>query len=103
MQELFGIYCTDGVARDNSSFAVSALEDMIWMGSEGRPLGISHDFHLFIGWNVITGLYISHEMSYVVGSSFLPDDKDEFHRLNNLRTGFYYKQMSDLISEYREE
>lgn len=103
MQELFGIYCTDGVARDNSSFAVSALENMIWMGSEGRPLGISHDFHRFIGWIVITGLYISHEMSYVVGSSFLPDDKDEFQRLNNLRTGFYYKQMSDLISEYRED
>lgn len=103
MQELFGIYCTDGVARDNSSFAVSALEDMVWMGSEGRPLGISHDFHRFIGWNVITGLYMSHEMSYVVGSSFLPEDKDEYQKLNDLRSGFFHRLMSELIGKYRED
>lgn len=103
MQELFGIFCTDGVARDNSSFALPALEDMVWMGSEGRPLGISHDFHRFIGWNVITGLYMSHEMSYVVGSSFLPEDNDEYQRLNNLRAGFYYKLMEDMIGNYRDD
>ena len=45
MLRLQGIYCTDGVARDKSRFAVSALEDMIWMCSDGgRPTDISVKF-----------------------------------------------------------
>lgn len=102
MKKLFGIYCTDGEARDGSSFTVSALDDMIWMGADGgRPLGISHDYHRFIGWNLITGLYISHEMSYVVGSSYLPDSKEEFDWLCEKRKNFWLNFVNEQLSNYK--
>lgn len=103
MQTLFGVYCTDGVARSGESFSISALEDMVWQGAEGRPLGMSHDFHRFIGWNVITGLYMSHEMSYVVGNSYLPDDEDEWAQLQNLRKGYFYNHMDEVSTPYRND
>lgn len=103
MKKLFGVYCTDGVARDGTRLSISALDDMVWQGSEGRPLGVSHDFHRFIGWNVITGLYMSHEMSYVVGYSFLPDDDKEYEKLQTLRRGFYYEMVSKSYEEYKDE
>lgn len=102
MQKLFGIYCTDGEARDGSHLSVSALDDMIWMGSNGgRPLGISHDYHRFIGWNLITGLYISHEMSYVVGNSYLPNSKEEYDNLYKKRDNFWYNFINEQLSNYK--
>lgn len=102
MHELFGIYCTDGIAKDNTRLAISALDDMVWQGAEGRPLGISHDFHRFIGWNVITGLYMSHEQSYVVGSSFLPENEEEMKTLQMLRNGFYFDMVDKAFGKYKD-
>lgn len=103
MKQLFGIYCSDGIAKDNTRFTISALEDMVWQGSEGRPLGISHDFHRFIGWNVITGLYMSHEQSYVVGNSFLPEDEQDMKKLQTLRDGFYFNMLNKMFDKYKDE
>lgn len=102
MKKLFGVYCTDGMARDNTRLAISALDDMVWQGSEGRPLGISHDVHRFIGWNIITGLYMSHEMSYVVGNSYLPEDKEEFETLQALQKGFYFDMVNKSFDKYKD-
>lgn len=100
MQKLFGVYCTDEAARDGSMLAVSALDDMIWMGSDGgRPLGVSHDWHRFIGWNMITGLYMSHERSYVVGNSFIPDNKEEYQELCKRRNFFWKGFMQDALDK----
>lgn len=103
METLFGVYCTDGVARNGESLAVSALEDMIWQGAEGRPLSISHDIHRFVGWNVITGLYMSHEMSYVVGNSFVPNNKEDKLKLLKLRNGFFLNYMNDASNPYKSD
>ena len=51
MHNLQGIYCTDGIARNNTCLSISALDDMIWMGSGGRPTSMSHDIHRFVGWS----------------------------------------------------
>ncbi len=103
MQRLQGIYCTDGIARDGSRFAISALDDMIWMGSDGgRPTNMSHDIHRFIGWSVVNGLYMSHEQSYVVGNTYIPESKDEKEELQERRLAFFYKYMGEAIQKYKE-
>lgn len=102
MKSLFGVYCTDGIARNGEAFAVSALEDMIWQGADGRPLGVSHDFHRFAGWSVITGLYMSHEMSYVVGNSFIPEDVHEMDDMMALRRKYFFSYWEQASKPYRE-
>lgn len=102
MQRLQGIYCTDGIARNNTCLSISALDDMIWMGSDGgRPTNMSHDIHRFIGWSVINGLYMSHELSYVVGNTYIPESKDEKEELQERRLAFFYKYMGEAIQKYK--
>lgn len=103
MQRLQGIYCTDGIARNNTCLSISALDDMIWMGSDGgRPTNMSHDIHRFIGWSVINGLYMSHELSYVVGNTYIPESKDEKEELQERRLAFFYKYMGEAIQKYKK-
>lgn len=103
MQRLQGIYCTDGIARNNTRLSISALDDMIWMGSDGgRPTNMSHDIHRFIGWSVVNGLYMSHELSYVVGNTYIPESKDEKEELQERRLAFFYKYMGEAIQKYEE-
>ena len=102
MQRLQGIYCTDGIARNNTCLSISALDDMIWMGSDGgRPTNMSHDIHRFIGWSVVNGLYMSHELSYVVGNTYIPESKDENKELQERRLAFFYKYMGEVIQNYK--
>lgn len=104
MYTLQGIYCTDGIARDNSQLAISALDDMIWMASDGgRPTNMSHDNHKFIGWSVVNGLYISHELSYVVGNTYIPVDEKEMRILRKYRKAFVYKSMKENLEKYEED
>ena len=103
MQRLQGIYCTDDVARNSTCLSISALDDMIWMGSDGgRPTNMSHDIHRFIGWSVVNGLYMSHELSYVVGNTYIPESKDEKKELQERRLAFFYKYMSEAIQQYEK-
>lgn len=103
MQRLQGIYCTDGIARNNTCLSISALDDMIWMGSDGgRPTNMSHDIHRFIGWSVVNGLYMSHELSYVVGNTYIPESKDEKKELQERRLAFFYKYMGEAIQNYKK-
>ena len=103
MKNLFGVYCTDGKARNDISFTIPALEDMIWQGSDGIPCHISHDLHQFIGWTVVSGLYISHEMSYVVGNSFIPENDQETGELQHLRRATYIKAQEEKSKPYIED
>ena len=104
MLTLQGIYCTDGIARDKSRFAVSALEDMIWMCSDGgRPTNISHDYHKFAGWSHVNGLYISHELSYVMGNTYIPESDEEMKNMQKLRQAYFYKSMTEELEKYENE
>lgn len=101
MLRLQGIYCTDGIARDNSQFAVSALDDMIWMCSDGgRPTNISHDHHKFVGWSLVNGLYMSHECSYVMGSTYIPESNEELKNMQKLQQAYFYKSMTEELKKY---
>lgn len=101
MLNLQGIYCTDGIARDNTRLSISALDDMIWMGSDGgRPTNMSHDIHRFVGWSVVNGLYMSHELSYVVGNTYIPENKEEEIEMQERRLAFFCKYLNEAIQEY---
>lgn len=103
MQRLQGIYCTDGIARDGSRLAISALDDMIWLGADGgRPTNMSHDIHRFVGWSVVNGLYVSHELSYVIGDTYIPESKEEKNDLEERRYAFFLKHMGEAVNRYKD-
>lgn len=101
MEILSGIYLTDGISQKRIRFSIGALEDMIWEGSKiGTPSNISHDSHRFIGWTKISGLYVSHELSYVIGQTFIPESHDESYSLNNMRISYLNGKMLERINDY---
>lgn len=101
MLTLSGVYLTDGISKTGIQFSVGALEDMIWESSEtGAPSNMSHDIHRFIGWTKISGLYVSHESSYVIGHTFIPESKDELDCLNKKRIAFLNGKMLERINDY---
>lgn len=101
MVELRGILCTDEVARDNTRFSIGALDEMVWQGSNGgRPSHLSHDMHKFLGWSTVKGLYISHEGSYVLGSTYIPEDDKEWESMQYLRKAFQYNITAEMMEKY---
>lgn len=101
MKTLSGVYSTDGISRNGVRFSISALDDIVWDGSAtGVPSNLSHDIHRFIGWTKISGLYVSHELSYVIGHTFIPESKDELDSLNKMRIDYLNGKMLDRINTY---
>ncbi len=101
MLTLSGVYLTDGISKTGIRFSVGALEDMIWEGSKtGAPSNMSHDIHRFVGWTKISGLYVSHESSYVIGHTFIPESKDELDSLNKMRVNLLNGKMLERINTY---
>lgn len=101
MLTLSGVYLTDGTSKTGIRFSVGALEDMIWEGSKtGAPSNMSHDIHRFVGWTKISGLYVSHESSYVIGHTFMPESKDELDSLNKMRIDYLNGKMLERINTY---
>lgn len=101
MLTLSGVYLTDGISKTGIRFSVGALEDMIWDGSKtGTPSNMSHDIHRFVGWTKISGLYVSHESSYVIGHTFIPESKDELDSLNKMRIDYLNGKMLERINTY---
>ncbi len=102
MKVLSGIYSTDGISRNSVRISIGALDEMVWKGSEtGVPSNMSHDIHRFIGWTKLSGLYVSHELSYVIGHTFLPESNDELERFNIMRISFLKGKMLERINEYQ--
>ncbi len=103
MYNFQGIYCTDGEARDHSRISLSALDDMIWMASNGgRPTNVSHDIHKFAGWTIVNGLYMSHELSYVIGNTYIPESAEEKRMMLERRAAFFYYTMIENIEKYEQ-
>lgn len=101
MRTLSGIYLTDRISKSGIRFSIGALDDMVWDGSKyGTPSNLSHDIHRFIGWTKISGLYVSHECSYVIGHTFVPENNDEYNHLNEMRIGHINGKMLERINDY---
>ena len=102
MKSLSGVYSTDGISRNGVGFSIGALDDMVWDGSAtGVPSNLSHDIHRFIGWTKISGLYVSHELSYVIGHTFLPESNAELEEFDKLRISFLKSKMLERINVFQ--
>lgn len=103
MMKLSGIYLTDQVAKDGSQFSLESLEDIVWKGHrEGRPTHIAHDMNRFCGWTKTKGLYMSHEMSYVLGETYIPETEDEIKQLMQYRDIYLNNGLRHQIEPYLE-
>jgi len=45
---------------------------------------------------------MSHELSYVVGNTYIPESKDEKEELQERRLAFFYKYMGEAIQKYKK-
>lgn len=101
MQELTGIFITDGVSRSGECLTVPALEDLLWLSyGRGNPTSISHDIHRPVGWSNVSSLYVSHEMAYVLGKMYIPETAEEHEKVMLARSAFLNNQIIERINEY---
>lgn len=101
MQQLTGVFTTDGIARSGERFPVSALEDMLWQSyRKGTPSNISHDVLRPVGWSKVSSLYVSHEMSYVLGNMFIPDTNEEYKTICAAQRSYLNNLMIDRINRF---
>ncbi len=104
MKELTGVFLTDGVSRSGERFTVPALEDMLWLSyRKGNPSNVSHDIHRPIGWSSVSSLYVSHEMTYVLGKMYLPESESEFDEVMRARSNFLNNQIVERINQYSND
>lgn len=101
MKELTGVFLTDGVSRLGERFTIPALEDMLWLSyRKGNPSNVSHDIHRPIGWSSVSSLYVSHEMTYVLGKMYLPESESEYDEVMRARTSFLNNHIIERINQY---
>lgn len=101
MKELTGVFLTDGVSRSGERFTIPALEDMLWLSyRKGNPSNVSHDIHRPIGWSSVSSLYVSHEMTYVLGKMYLPESESEHDEVMRARTSFLNNHIIERINQY---
>lgn len=103
MKHLTGIYITDDAAKDGTRFSIGALNDMVWQGSYGGvPNHMSHDMLRLVGWNIVKGLYISHERCSVFGDTMIPETDDEWKRISSCNRNYINKIIGEGISKYKD-
>lgn len=101
MQELTGIFITDGQARSGEEITIPALEDMLWQSfRKGTPTNISHDIHRPIGWSRVSSLYVSHEMAYVLGKMLIPETEKEAEDVMRARAAYLHEKIIGRVNEY---
>jgi hypothetical protein len=101
MQELTGVFITDGQVRSGERFTIHALEDVLWQSfRKGTPTNISHDIHRPIGWSRMSSLYVSHEMAYVLGKIMIPETNREREDVMRARAAFLHEKIEERVNEY---
>lgn len=77
---------------------------MLWLSyRKGNPSNVSHDIHRPIGWSSVSSLYVSHEMTYVLGKMYLPESESEFDEVMRARTNFLNNQIVERINQYSND
>lgn len=108
MQKRLAILISDQIAKDGTSFSISALEDMVWLTVLlGVPSNISHDIHRSIGWTYSKGLFFDYKKTLVIGYSLIGETKNDYKQIelakqnyiNNYILKSYEPFQEDFISE----
>lgn len=104
MKNFTGVYLTDGVSQSGVRFSIGALEDALWQ-SYGRcvPSNIAHDIHRPLGVTRVTALYLSHESSYLLGNTSMPETQEEHSWVMAARTSYLNEIMLERIQEYSQD
>lgn len=104
MKHLTGVYLTDGISKSGVRFSIGALEDALWQGY-GRcvPSNIEHDIHRPLGVTRISALFLSHESTYLLGNTSLPETTEENRWMMAARTDYLNEKMIERVLRYSQE
>lgn len=104
MKHLTGVYLTDGISKSGVRFSIGALEDALWQGY-GRcvPSNIEHDIHRPLGVTRISALFLSHESTYLLGNTSLPETTEENRWMMATRTDYLNEKMIERVLRYSQE
>lgn len=92
---------TDSVSKSGLRFSAGCLEDILWQTyGQYVPTNLSHDIHRPLGITQISSLYISHENSYLLGHTYLPEDQDEIKQMMTARTNYLNRQVVERVNQY---
>lgn len=100
MQYLTGIYMTDGVYKNGCQYPLRSLEMVINKGREGAPSSISHDITRTFGRSYVNGLYLSHELSYVIGKTVIAETDDEAKIINRANAENYNLTIKEAVDKH---
>lgn len=104
MKDLTGIYLTDSISKSGVRFSIDALEEVLWQ-SYGQciPSNLSHDVHRPLGITHVSSLYISHENTYLLGKTSIPESPEENKQIIEARTAYLNNIMIEHISRYSSD
>lgn len=93
---------TDGVYRNGHQYSVRALESAIAKAMKGAPSSINHDVTRMVGRTYVNGLYLSHELSYVIGKTAIAETKEEEMRINLANADSIALVMKEAIEKHEK-
>lgn len=103
MKRLTGVYLTDGVSKSGVRFSIPALEDALWQGfQQCVPSNISHDIHRPLGLTNISSLYLSHENAYLLGTTSIPETKEEEKQVIYARTAYLNNKIVERVMKFSQ-
>lgn len=102
MQYLTGIYMTDGVCKNGHQYSVRALESAIAKSMKGAPSSINHDITRMFGRTYVNGLYLSHELSYVIGKTAIAETPEEEKLIRRVNADSINLIMIEAIAKYKD-
>lgn len=104
MKDLVGVYLTDGVSKSGVRFTLEALEDALWQGFQQYvPSNISHDIHRPLGVTKVSSLFLSHEQTYLLGSTSFPETNEEMNLIMNTRTNYLNSKIVERVLKYSQD
>lgn len=104
MKHLTGVYLTDGMSKSGVRFSIGALEDALWQGYDRCvPSNIEHDIHRPLGVTRISALFLSHESTYLLGNTSLPETTEEKCWVVAARTDYLNEKMIERVLPYSQE
>ena len=104
MNKTLAVFNSDQESRDGKRFAISALEDGIWMTAiYGVPSNLSHDVHRPVGWAYAKGLYFEPDKVLTVGYMLLASDDNDMATISAARQKFFANLQNREIAPYADD
>lgn len=93
---------TDGVYKNGHQYSVRSLEATIANSMNGAPSSINHDVTRMFGRTYVNGLYLSHELSYVIGKTAIAETSEEEKLINKANADSINLITLEAIKKHRD-